>query len=99
MVSFVQINEEFKQITTAELESTFMAQLDLCTPKLLELVSRRGGDSGMKIRQIKDRFEVSTFLMYYCTNTFLFVLLIFDWHCFIFSATLLIPVEKHPFGL
>lgn len=49
-----QINEEFKRITTVGLESTFMAKLDKCTPKLMDLASSRGGAKGERIRRIKD---------------------------------------------
>ncbi|XP_056332696.1 uncharacterized protein LOC130244337 [Danio aesculapii] len=49
-----QINEEFKRITTVSLESTFMAKLDKCTPKLMDLASSRGGAKGERIRRIKD---------------------------------------------
>ena len=48
-----QINE-FKRITTVNLEVTFMAKLDQCTQKLMDVVSSRGGASGARIRQIKD---------------------------------------------
>ncbi|KAK3543469.1 hypothetical protein QTP70_022060, partial [Hemibagrus guttatus] len=41
-----QINDEFKRITTINLESTFMAKLDHCTQKLMDVVSSRGGASG-----------------------------------------------------
>ncbi|PIO14016.1 hypothetical protein AB205_0173250 [Aquarana catesbeiana] len=49
-----QINEEFKRITAKSLESTFMAKLDYCTPKLMNIVLSRGGVAGMRIKQIKD---------------------------------------------
>ncbi|XP_076020564.1 uncharacterized protein LOC143011539 [Genypterus blacodes] len=56
-----QINEEFKRITIVSLESTFMAKLDHCTPKLMDVVSSRGGATGMRIRQIKDMlFQYNT---------------------------------------
>lgn len=51
---FLQINEELKRITTVGLESTFMAKLDKCTPKLMDLASSRGGAKGERIRRIKD---------------------------------------------
>ncbi|XP_051777783.1 uncharacterized protein LOC127526402 [Erpetoichthys calabaricus] len=50
-----QINEEFKRITTVSLESTFMAKLDACTSKLMDVVSSRGGTSGLRIRHIKNQ--------------------------------------------
>ncbi|KAL6481041.1 hypothetical protein MHYP_G00091210 [Metynnis hypsauchen] len=49
----IQICEEFKRITTINLESSFMAKLDQYCPKLMELVSSRGGAAKMKINQIK----------------------------------------------
>uniref|UniRef100_A0AAV2LSU7 Alpha-ketoglutarate-dependent dioxygenase FTO C-terminal domain-containing protein n=1 Tax=Knipowitschia caucasica TaxID=637954 RepID=A0AAV2LSU7_KNICA len=49
-----QINEEFKRITTVRLESTFMAQLDHCISKLMEIGSDRGGATGQKIRKIRE---------------------------------------------
>ncbi|KAK0138175.1 hypothetical protein N1851_025511 [Merluccius polli] len=49
-----QINEEFKRITTVSLESTFLAKLDQCTPKLMTLTQSKGGAAGLKIRHIKD---------------------------------------------
>ncbi|GAA6221199.1 uncharacterized protein LOC102079676 [Lates japonicus] len=56
-----QINEEFKRITIKNLESTFMAKLDHCTPKLMDVVSSKGRATGVRIRQIKDMlFEQTT---------------------------------------
>ncbi|XP_052400084.1 sterile alpha motif domain-containing protein 3-like [Carassius gibelio] len=49
-----QISEEFKRITTVSLESTFLAKLDQCTPKLMALTQSKGGAAGLKIRHIKD---------------------------------------------
>uniref|UniRef100_A0AAV2LEW4 Calponin-homology (CH) domain-containing protein n=1 Tax=Knipowitschia caucasica TaxID=637954 RepID=A0AAV2LEW4_KNICA len=49
-----KINEEFKRITTVRLESTFMAQLDHCISKLMEIGSDRGGATGQKIRKIRE---------------------------------------------
>lgn len=49
-----QINDEFHRITTVNLDSTFMAKLDLCTSKLMDVVSTRGGASGAKIQKIKN---------------------------------------------
>ncbi|KAI3368010.1 hypothetical protein L3Q82_026835, partial [Scortum barcoo] len=48
----VQINEEFKRITTVSLESTFMSKLDQCTS--VDIVSMKGGATGARIRQIKE---------------------------------------------
>jgi len=50
----LQISEEFKRITTVSLESTFLAKLDQCTPKLMALTQSKGGAAGLKIRPIKD---------------------------------------------
>ncbi|XP_062864816.1 sterile alpha motif domain-containing protein 3-like [Trichomycterus rosablanca] len=50
----IQIREEFKRITTINLEASFMAKLDQYCPKLMNLVSSRGGAAKMKIQQIKD---------------------------------------------
>lgn len=49
---FIQINEEFRRITTANLETTFMAKLDQYTPKIMSLVSSRGGAAKMNIQRI-----------------------------------------------
>nr|XP_057928427.1 uncharacterized protein LOC131129192 isoform X2 [Doryrhamphus excisus] len=49
-----QINEEFRRITTGCLERTFMAKLDQYTPKIMALVSSRGGAAKMKIQHIKN---------------------------------------------
>lgn len=56
MIKFLwlQINEEFKRITALRIESTFMAKLDHCTPKLMDVASSKGGATGVGIRQIKD---------------------------------------------
>ncbi|XP_034028290.1 uncharacterized protein LOC117512363 [Thalassophryne amazonica] len=48
-----QINKEFRRITTVGLETTFMAKLDQYTPKIMALVSSRGGAAKMKIQHIK----------------------------------------------
>ncbi|KAK3519722.1 hypothetical protein QTP70_002673 [Hemibagrus guttatus] len=49
-----RINDEFKRITTINLESTFMAKLDHCTQKLMDVVSSTGGAQRVRIRQLKD---------------------------------------------
>ncbi|KAJ8381275.1 hypothetical protein SKAU_G00020530 [Synaphobranchus kaupii] len=38
-----KINEEFRRITTVNLETTFMAKLDQYTPEIMSVVSSRGG--------------------------------------------------------
>jgi len=53
-----QINNEFKRITTVNLEPTFMAKLDHCTQKVMDMVSSRGGASGLRLRQLKDMLLV-----------------------------------------
>ncbi|KAE8280203.1 hypothetical protein D5F01_LYC20753 [Larimichthys crocea] len=54
LFSEAQICEEFKRITTVSLESTFLAKLDQCTPKLMALTQSKGGAAGLKMRHIKD---------------------------------------------
>ncbi|XP_058481853.1 sterile alpha motif domain-containing protein 3-like isoform X1 [Solea solea] len=54
LFSEAQISEEFKRITTVNLQSTFLAKLDQCTPKLMALTQSKGGAAGLKIRNIKD---------------------------------------------
>ncbi|XP_034721379.1 uncharacterized protein LOC117940105 [Etheostoma cragini] len=49
-----QINEEFRRITTINLEATFMAKLDQHTTKIMSLVSLRGGASKMNIQRIRN---------------------------------------------
>lgn len=51
---FIQINEEFKRITTVSLEATFMTKLDKCTPKLMDLALSKGGAKRERIRKIRD---------------------------------------------
>ena len=50
----LQINEEFKRITTVSLESSFMNALDVCTPKLMTLTEIKGRAAGQNIGRIKD---------------------------------------------
>ncbi|KAA8587585.1 hypothetical protein FQN60_016447 [Etheostoma spectabile] len=47
-----QINEEFRRCNTVPLESTFFAQLDRYTPKLLELFSSKGGAVGQRMKSV-----------------------------------------------
>ncbi|KAJ8394329.1 hypothetical protein AAFF_G00047360 [Aldrovandia affinis] len=47
-----QINEEFRRITTVNLETTFMAKLDQYTLKIMSLVSSRGGAAKVNIQRI-----------------------------------------------
>ncbi|XP_066509897.1 uncharacterized protein si:ch211-166e11.5 [Hoplias malabaricus] len=47
----VQICDEFKRITTISLESAFMAKLDHYTPKVMDLVSSRGGADKIESRR------------------------------------------------
>ncbi|XP_056594794.1 uncharacterized protein LOC130426631 [Triplophysa dalaica] len=50
----LQINEEFRRITTLHLESIFMKMLDLYTPKLLAIFTSRGGALGWNLKQKMD---------------------------------------------
>ncbi|KAJ8362434.1 hypothetical protein AAFF_G00374120 [Aldrovandia affinis] len=54
-----QIKEEYKRITTANLESTFMANLDQCIPSLMPLVMSRGGAAKYKIQKIMELLKDS----------------------------------------
>ncbi|KAL1005692.1 hypothetical protein UPYG_G00062440 [Umbra pygmaea] len=47
-----QVNEEFRRCTAVPLEARFMSQLDKHTPKLLELVSAKGGATGQRIKNL-----------------------------------------------
>ncbi|XP_041949691.1 uncharacterized protein LOC121709989 isoform X3 [Alosa sapidissima] len=49
-----QINEEFKRISTINLEPTFMAKLDQYSPKIMALVSSKGGAAKINIQRIKN---------------------------------------------
>lgn len=53
-VSFVslQINAEFKRITTMPLQSRFLSQLDMLSHKLLKLFNKRGGQIGKRLQSI-----------------------------------------------
>ncbi|XP_034538945.1 uncharacterized protein LOC117812354 [Notolabrus celidotus] len=55
-----QIKEEYKRITTANLESTFMANLDHCIPRLMLLVMSRGGAAKFKIQKIMELLKINT---------------------------------------
>ncbi|XP_026030133.1 uncharacterized protein LOC113025999 isoform X2 [Astatotilapia calliptera] len=50
----VQINQEFRRITTVNLETTFMAKLDQYSQKIMSLLSSRGGAAKMRIRRIQN---------------------------------------------
>ncbi|XP_039859685.1 uncharacterized protein LOC120716282 [Simochromis diagramma] len=50
----VQINQEFRKITTVNLETTFMAKLDQYSQKIMSLLSSRGGAAKMRIRRIQN---------------------------------------------
>ncbi len=50
----IQIIEKFKRITTVSLEAIFMAKLDKCTPKLMDMALSKGAAKGERIRKIKD---------------------------------------------
>ncbi|XP_035983984.1 sterile alpha motif domain-containing protein 3 isoform X2 [Fundulus heteroclitus] len=55
-----QIKEEYKRITTANLESTFIANLDHCIPRLMPLVMSRGGAAKYKIQNIMELLKINT---------------------------------------
>ncbi|KAL0979010.1 hypothetical protein UPYG_G00179280 [Umbra pygmaea] len=54
LFSEAQIKEEFKRITTVPLERTFLTKLDFYTPKMQEIISKKGGVAGTKIRPLLD---------------------------------------------
>lgn len=49
-----QINQEFRRITTVDLEATVMAKLDQYSPKIMSMVSSRGGAAKLDIQRIKN---------------------------------------------
>ncbi|XP_049897557.1 uncharacterized protein LOC126388491 [Epinephelus moara] len=49
-----QVNQEFRRITTVSLETTFMAKLDQFSPKIMSLLSSRGGSAKMNIQRIQN---------------------------------------------
>ncbi|XP_051803243.1 sterile alpha motif domain-containing protein 3-like isoform X2 [Acanthochromis polyacanthus] len=55
-----QIKEEYKRITTANLESIFMANLDQCIPSLMPSVMSRGGAAKYKIQKIMKLLKNNT---------------------------------------
>lgn len=68
----LQIEEEFKRITTLRLERTFLTNLDKHTPKLLEAFRKKGGNAGAKMKPLLDsvnevKFEVHS-LFFLLTN-------------------------------
>lgn len=48
----IQINAEFKQITTVPLQSKFLSQLDLRSHNLTKLFKKRGGQLGERLMQV-----------------------------------------------
>ncbi|MGH0122391.1 UNVERIFIED_CONTAM: hypothetical protein FKN15_014822 [Acipenser sinensis] len=46
--------EEFRRITTIQLESTFMEKLDCYMPRLLSLFMKKGGAAGVKLQGIQE---------------------------------------------
>lgn len=46
--------EEFRRITTIQLESTFMEKLDCYMPRLLSLFKKKGGAAGVKLQGIQE---------------------------------------------
>ncbi|XP_060769976.1 uncharacterized protein LOC132881491 isoform X1 [Neoarius graeffei] len=47
-----QVKEEFKRITTIQLDRTFLSKMDLYTPKLLTVFKTKGGTAGTKIKSV-----------------------------------------------
>ena len=52
IVDVFQIDNEFMRISTVPLLSTFFAELDQHSPRMMELFREKGGVAGKKIRQI-----------------------------------------------
>ena len=46
------MKEEFKRITTINLDRTFLTKMDFYTPKLLTVFKTKGGTSGTKIKSV-----------------------------------------------
>ncbi|XP_074546285.1 uncharacterized protein LOC141810709 [Halichoeres trimaculatus] len=57
LFSEAQIEEEFRRITTVHLQRTFLSKLDLYTPKLQEIFSKKGGVAGSKIKPLLESFS------------------------------------------
>ncbi|XP_077086140.1 uncharacterized protein LOC143738107 [Siphateles boraxobius] len=51
---FLQIDRQFLRISTVPLLSTFFAELDRYSPRLMEIFSRKGRQAGKEITQIMD---------------------------------------------
>ncbi|XP_054597980.2 uncharacterized protein [Nothobranchius furzeri] len=54
LFNVLEINAEFKRITTLPLQSRFLSQLDILSPKLLALYKKRGGQIGKQLQSIMD---------------------------------------------
>ena len=52
IVDIFQIDNEFMRISTVPLMSTFFAELDQHSPRMMELFRGKGGAAGKKIRHI-----------------------------------------------
>lgn len=52
IVDVFQIDNEFMRISTVPLISTFFAELDQYSPRMMELFRGKGGAAGKKIRHI-----------------------------------------------
>ncbi|KAL6457320.1 hypothetical protein MHYP_G00342830 [Metynnis hypsauchen] len=50
----VMVKDEFRRITTVNLEQTFLTKLDFYTPKLLTIFKTKGGVAGTKLRCLLD---------------------------------------------
>lgn len=55
MPLLIQINAEFKRITTMPLQSRFLSQLDMLSDKLIKLFENRGGQIGKRLKSMLAR--------------------------------------------
>ncbi|XP_034054547.1 dynamin-related protein DNM1-like isoform X2 [Gymnodraco acuticeps] len=51
-LSFIQVNAEFKRITTINLQSKFFSSLDIHSTSLIDVYTKKGGVQGKKIKSI-----------------------------------------------
>ncbi|KAI3351698.1 hypothetical protein L3Q82_020531, partial [Scortum barcoo] len=54
----MEINAEFKRITTMPLQSRFLSQLDLLSESLLRVFAKRSGEQGKKLKDIAPMMTV-----------------------------------------
>uniref|UniRef100_A0A3Q3JTI6 PB1 domain-containing protein n=1 Tax=Monopterus albus TaxID=43700 RepID=A0A3Q3JTI6_MONAL len=57
----MEINAEFKRITTMPLQSRFLSQLDLHSSNLLRVFAKRSGQQGTKLKDLTAMVTVRTF--------------------------------------